>query len=47
MSITQLNNKKEELEWWLRNNPNHPNRVTVEGDLREVNYQLAEKEKDS
>lgn len=34
MTRKQIQNKIAELEQWLKDNPNHPNRVTVESDLR-------------
>jgi outer membrane PBP1 activator LpoA protein len=32
----QHQNKIAELEQWLRDNPNHPNRTTIETDLRKL-----------
>ncbi len=45
MTPQQLKNKKAELEQWLRDNPNHPNRVEVQSDLRNVIDKLLEKKK--
>lgn len=44
MTPTQLKNKIEDLQWWLQNNPNHPNRVLIEGDLRKFQRELEELE---
>ncbi len=32
----QTPNKIAELEQWLRDNPDHPNRTTIEADLRKL-----------
>ena len=40
---TQLNNKRAELEQWLRDNPNHVNRADVQRELRNVTDKLLEK----
>lgn len=41
MTPQQLKNKIEELEFWLQNNPSHPNRTTIETDLRKLIEQQA------
>jgi len=33
---TEQTNKITELEQWLQDNPNHPDRTTVETDLRHL-----------
>jgi hypothetical protein len=40
---TQLNNKKAELEQWLRDNPTHANRIEVQRDLRNIIDKLIDK----
>lgn len=40
MDLTLLNRKKLELEQWLQQNPNHPNRIEVESDLRNLKDEL-------
>ncbi|MBS7234236.1 hypothetical protein KHA90_24880 [Flavobacterium psychroterrae] len=37
MTSQQIKNKIAELELWLRDNPNHPDRATVQSDLRRLN----------
>lgn len=39
MTPQQTKNKIAELEQWLRDNPSHPNRTTIETDLRRLNEQ--------
>ncbi|CAD0008043.1 hypothetical protein FLAT13_04166 [Flavobacterium salmonis] len=41
----QLKNKKAELEQWLTDNPNHPDRIKIQSDLNNVINKLLEKEK--
>ena len=36
MLINMNQNKIAELEQWLRDNPNHENRTTIETDLRKL-----------
>lgn len=36
MTPQQKNNKIAQLKEWLRDNPNHPDRTTVETDLRKL-----------
>lgn len=36
MTPQQRHNKIAELEQWLRDNPNHANRTTIETDLRKL-----------
>lgn len=36
MTPQQRKNKIVELEQWLRDNPNHTNRTTIETDLRKL-----------
>jgi regulator of sirC expression with transglutaminase-like and TPR domain len=36
MTLQQTQNKITELEFWLENNPNHPDRTTIETDLRKL-----------
>lgn len=36
MTPQQTRNKIQELEQWLRDNPNHDNRTIIEGDLRKL-----------
>jgi hypothetical protein len=36
MTPQQRKNKISELEQWLRDNPNHANRTTIETDLRKL-----------
>ncbi len=43
-STRQLQNKIDDLTWWLQNNPNHPDRVMMEKDKRQAERELAEKE---
>lgn len=45
MTKTQLENKKVELEQWLRDNSTeHEARPMIESDLRRTNEKLARKE---
>lgn len=37
MTPQQIKNKIAELELWLRDNPNHNDRNTVQSDLRRLN----------
>lgn len=39
MTPQQRKNKIAELEQWLRDNPNHVNRTTIETDLRKLKDQ--------
>jgi hypothetical protein len=39
MTPQQIKNKIKDLEQWLRDNPNHANRTTIETDLRKLNDQ--------
>lgn len=36
MTPQQRQNKIADLEQWLKDNPNHPDRTTVETDLRKL-----------
>jgi hypothetical protein len=36
MTPQQTKNKIAELEQWLQDNPNHPNRTIIETDLRKL-----------
>lgn len=36
MTPQQTRNKIQELEQWLRDNPNHDNRTIIESDLRKL-----------
>jgi hypothetical protein len=36
MTKQHQTNKIAELEQWLQDNPNHPNRTTIETDLRKL-----------
>ncbi|WP_281233468.1 hypothetical protein [Flavobacterium gelatinilyticum] len=36
MTAQQIKNKISDLEQWLRDNPNHMNRTTIESDLRDL-----------
>lgn len=36
MTPQQRSNKIQELEQWLRDNPNHENRTIIESDLRKL-----------
>lgn len=38
----QLKNKRAELEQWLIDNPNHPNQLEIQRDLRKIIDQLIE-----
>lgn len=40
----QIQNKITDLEFWLKHNPNHPNRVTIASDLRYLKSELLKKE---
>lgn len=40
-------NKITELEQWLRDNPNHPDRTTVETDLRKLKEESIPIERDT
>jgi hypothetical protein len=42
MTTQQLKNKKAELEQWLIDNPNHPNQLEIQRDLRKIIDQLIE-----
>lgn len=44
MSPQQLQNKINELEYWLEHNHDHPNRTTIETDLRKLKEQLIQLE---
>lgn len=44
MTLQQRKNKIEELKFWLKSNPNHPNSTTVQADLRKLEQQQAESE---
>ncbi len=39
MTPQQIQNKIADLEQWLRDNPNHENRTTIETDLRKLKEQ--------
>lgn len=41
MTKQQMKNKVSDLEWWLTNNPNHPNQGLVLRDKRELERKLA------
>lgn len=41
MSVQQMKNKISELEFWLTNNPDHPNQGMVLRDKRELERMLA------
>lgn len=45
MTQEQIKNKIEELEIWLKSNPDHPSRTVIEIDLRNLRTQ-AEKDND-
>lgn len=45
MTPLQIENKIEELKYWLEHNHNHPNRTTIESDLRKLLETKAEQEK--
>lgn len=47
MTPTQKENKIKELEYWLEHNHNHPNRTTIEGDLRKLREELLKDETDA
>ncbi len=40
MTPQQIKNKIQELEHWLEYNHSHPNRTTIEGDLRRLRDEL-------
>jgi hypothetical protein len=40
MTKQQLKNKIKDLEFWLENNLGHPDRTTIETDLRNLRTQL-------
>lgn len=40
MRPNQIETKTNELELWLKVNPNHPNRTIIESDLRHLRSQL-------
>lgn len=40
MTQQQIENRIADLEWWLKHNPNHPDRVTLEGDVRKLKLKL-------
>lgn len=42
MTPKQIENKILELEYWLEHNQNHPDRITIESDLRKLREQLAQ-----
>lgn len=46
MTPQQVKNKIADLEQWLRDNPNHLNRVTIESDLRDLRSKQVSKNKD-
>lgn len=46
MTPIQISNKIEDLSFWLKHNPNHPDRVTVESDLRNLKNKLIGQEND-
>ena len=47
MTPKQIENKIRELEYWLEHNHNHPNRTTIEGDLRKIREELLKNETDA
>jgi hypothetical protein len=46
MTLQQIKNKIAELKYWLEHNINHPNRTTIEGDLRKLTEELTKAEND-
>ena len=46
MTSQQIKNKIDELKYWLEHNHNHPNRTTIEGDLRKLTEELEKIEND-
>lgn len=46
MTSQQRKNKISELELWLRDNPNHSDRATVQSDLRRLNAEQIGKPKE-
>ena len=44
MTTPQLQNKIKELEFWLEHNQNHPDRITIETDLRNLRLELSKTE---
>ena len=44
MTPQQRKNKIDELEFWLKNNPNHPNIITIETYLIKLRTTQAENE---
>lgn len=46
MTLQQIKNKIKELEYWLEHNHSHPNRTTIESDLRRLREELTQLEND-
>lgn len=47
MTPQQRTNKIAQLKEWLRDNPNHPDRTTVETDLRKLKEESRPIERDT